>query len=225
MKSRILAAAAALSTLVAAPQADWPAYGGGPAGTRYSPLKQIDRSNVSKLEVAWTYDTADGPGDPQTQPIVVNGVLYGLTPKHKLIALDAATGKLLWRFDSGIAGRGANRSVVYWGEGRDQRIFTSVQSFIYAVDARTGKAIPSFGKDGRIDLRENLGRDPEKQSVVLTSPGVIYKDLLILGGRLPEALPAPPGDIRAYDVRTGKLRWQFHTIPHPGEFGYQTWPK
>ena len=225
MNSRIFAAALVCTGLGMAQQTDWPGYGGGPAGTRYSALKQIDRTNVSKLEVAWTYDTADGPGDPQTQPIMVDGVLYGLTPKHKLIALDARTGKLLWQFDSGIAGRGANRSVVYWGEGEDRRIFTSIQSFVYAVDARSGKPIGSFGKAGRIDLREGLGRDPEKQSVVLTSPGVIYKDLLIMGGRLPEALPAPPGDIRAYDVRTGKLRWQFHTIPHPGEFGYETWPK
>jgi quinoprotein glucose dehydrogenase len=214
-----------LVSQLAAQQTDWPAYGGGPAGIRYSTLKQIDRANVARLEVAWSYDTADGPGDPQTQPIVVDGVLYGLTPKHKLVALDAATGKRLWIFDSGIAGRGANRSVVYWAAGEDRRIFASLQSFIYAVDARTGRVIPTFGKDGRIDLREDLGRDPAKQSVVLTSPGVIFKDLLITGGRLPEALPAPPGDIRAFDVRTGKLRWQFHTIPHPGEFGYETWPK
>lgn len=232
MNFRFLAATAVVFPLafqLTAQQTDWPAYGGGPAETRYSPLRQINRQNVTKLQVAWTYDTADGPGDPQTQPIVVQGVLYGLTPKHKLIALNAATGKLLWQFDSGIAGRGANRSVVYWagegGEEADRRIFVSAQHFIYAVNAVTGKAIATFGNAGRIDLRENLGRDPQLQSVALTSPGIIYKDLLIMGGRLPEALPAPPGDIRAYDVRTGKLRWQFHTIPHPGEFGYETWPK
>jgi quinoprotein glucose dehydrogenase len=204
---------------------NWPAYGGGPAETRYSDLKQINRSNVAKLKIAWTYDTADGAGDPQTQPIMVDGVLFGLTPKHKLIALDAATGRLKWRFDSGIQGRGANRSIVYWSAGADARIFAAVQSFVYAVDARTGKVISSFGKGGRIDLREDLGRDPEKQSIVETSPGIIYKDLLIVGGRNPEELPAPPGDIRAYDVRTGKLQWTFHTIPHPGEPGYETWPK
>jgi len=205
------------------PSQDWPLYGGA-GQTRYSPLKQINRSNVARLQVAWTYDTADGPNASQTQPIVVNGVLYGLTPWHKAIALDAATGKLLWRFDSGIEGRGPNRGVTYWSEGAEQRIFAAVQSYVYALDARTGKSIPSFGNNGRIDLRQDLGRDPEKQSIVLTSPGVIYKDLLILGDRTPEALPAPPGDIRAYDVRTGKLRWSFHTIPHPGEFGYETWP-
>jgi quinoprotein glucose dehydrogenase len=115
--------------------------------------------------------------------------------------------------------------MTYWANGSDQRIFAGVQQYLYALDARTGKPIPSFGREGRIDMREDLGRDPEKQSMVLTTPGVIYKDLLIIGGRAAESLPASPGDIRAYDVRTGKLRWSFHTIPHPGEFGYQTWPK
>ncbi len=204
---------------------DWPAYGGGPLDIRYSDLKQINRSNVARLQVAWTFNTADGPGDPQTQPIVVDGVLFGLTPKHKVIALHAGTGKILWTFDSGIPGRGPNRSVVYWTDGENARIFAAIQNFVYALDAHTGKAIREFGKDGRIDLREGLGRNPEDQSIVLTSPGVIYKDFLIVGGRTPEALPAPTGDIRAFDVRTGKLRWSFHTIPHPGEVGYETWPK
>jgi quinoprotein glucose dehydrogenase len=205
------------------PRHDWPIYGGA-GQTRYSALKQINRSNVAKLKVAWTYDTDDGPNASQTHPIVVNGVLYGVTPSHKTVALDARTGKILWRFDSGIAGRGPNRGVTYWSSGSDARIFASVQSFLYALNAKTGEPITGFGNGGRIDLRENLGREPQKQSVVMTTPGVIYKDLLILGDRTPEALPAPPGDIRAYDVRTGKLRWSFHTIPHPGEFGYATWP-
>ena len=221
---RTLLLFAAFSVLCAADR-DWPAYGGGPSGIRYSDLKQINRANVNQLAVAWTYDTADGTGDPQTQPILVVGVLYGLTPRHKAIALDGSTGKLLWTFDSGIAGRGPNRSVIYWTDGKTPRLFVAVQSYLYALDARTGKPIPDFGNAGRIDLREGLGRDPEKQSIILTSPGIIYKDLLIVGGRTPEALPAPTGDIRAFDVRTGKLRWSFHTIPHPGEFGYDSWPK
>jgi quinoprotein glucose dehydrogenase len=206
-------------------QTDWPAYGGGAEDIRYSDLKQINRTNVASLQVAWSYDTSDGAGDPQTQPIVIDGVLFGLTPKHKVVALDAATGKLLWRFDSGMEGRGANRGLVYWAAGDDRRIFASIRSFVYALDARTGKAITAFGQDGRIDLREDLGRDPAKQSIVLTSPGIVYKDLLIVGDRTPEALPAPRGDIRAYDVHSGRLRWSFHTIPHPGETGYSTWPK
>jgi quinoprotein glucose dehydrogenase len=210
--------------LFAAERHDWPAYGGGPADTRYSDLRQINRSNVKRLAVAWQYDTADGSGDPQTQPILVDGVLFGLTPRHKAIALDGATGKLLWTFDSGIVGRGPNRSLVYWTDGKQARLFAAVQSYVYALDPHTGKTIPEFGREGRIDLREGLGRDPAKQSIILTSPGVIYKDLLIVGGREPEALPSPAGDIRAFDVHTGKLRWIFHTIPHPGEFGYDTWP-
>ena len=204
---------------------DWRAYGGGPTDIRYSSLKQIHRSNVSQLKVAWTYNTMDGPGATQTEPIMVNGVLYGVTPKHRIIALDAATGNLLWKFDSGITGRGPNRGVVYWASGENRRIFGAVQSYLYALDARTGQPIKSFGRDGRIDLREGLGRDPTKQSIVLTSPGIIYQDLIIVGDRTPESLPAPPGDIRAYDVRSGAIRWVFHTIPHPGEYGYDTWPK
>src|SRR5580692_7968803 len=132
-----------------AQSSNWPAYGGGPEETRYSKLKQIDRSNVARLRIAWSFDTADGPGNPETQPIMVDGVVFGLTPKHKVVALDAASGKLLWRFDCGIVGRGANRSVVYWASGDDRRLFAAVHSFIYGLDARTGKIISSFGKDGR----------------------------------------------------------------------------
>lgn len=220
----ILPIAVALSPLSAATH-DWPAYGGGAADIRYSDLRQINRANVKRLVVAWQYDTADGAGDPQTQPILVDGVLFGLTPRHKAIAVDGSTGKLLWTFDSGVAGRGANRSLVYWTDGKQARLFAAVQSYVYALDPHTGKVAGEFGKEGRIDLREGLGRDPAKQSIVLTSPGVIYKDLLIVGGRTPEALPSPLGDIRAFDVHSGKLRWSFHTIPHPGEFGYDTWPK
>lgn len=200
-------------------------YGGGAEGSRYSPLKQINRSNVQRLEIAWTYEAADGAGDSQNQPVVSDGILYGVTAKHKVFALDAATGKQLWSFDSGIAGRGPNRGVSIWSSGKEKRIFAAGQSFVYALDATTGKPIPSFGADGRIDLREGLGRDPAKLSIALTTPGVVYKDLLIVSGRMPESLPSPPGDIRAFDVRTGKLRWSFHTVPRPGEFGYDTWPK
>jgi quinoprotein glucose dehydrogenase len=202
---------------------DWPAYGGASANTHYSDLAQINRSNVKQLAVAWSFDTGE-QGGLQTSPIIVEGVLYGITPTQKVFALDAASGKLLWKFDSGIKGMQPDRGLAYWSSEKDKRVLVGVMNFLYALDANTGKPIARFGKDGRIDLRGDLGRTPERQSVALTSPGIVYKDVIIVGGRNPETLPAAPGDVRAYDVRTGKLRWSFHTIPHPGEFGYETWP-
>ena len=203
---------------------DWPAYSGGPANIHYSPQAQINRSNVKQLEIAWTFDTGE-QGGLQTSPIIVGGVLYGITPTQNVFALNAATGKLLWKFNPGINGTQPDRGLAYWSSQKDKRILVGIMYFLYALDAATGKPVPSFGNRGRVDLREDLGRNPESQSVVLTTPGIVYKDLIIVGGRNPETLPAPPGDIRAYDVRTGKLRWSFHTIPRRGEFGYETWPK
>src|SRR5437899_3338994 len=205
-------------------QQDWPTYGGAPENNHYSPLAQINRDNVKRLAVSWSFDTGEA-GGLQTSPIIVGGILYGLTPTQKVFALDAANGKQLWSFDPGIIGTQPNRGLAYWSDGKDKRILVGVMNFLYALDAASGKPIPAFGTQGRIDLRENLGREPaSSQSVYLTTPGIIYKDLVIVGGRNPETLPAPPGDIRAYDVRTGKLRWSFHTIPRPGELGYATWP-
>jgi quinoprotein glucose dehydrogenase len=202
----------------------WPAYGGGPEQIRYSALVQINLSNVHQLQVAWTFDSGE-TGGLQTNPIVVDGVLYTTTPKHKVVALDAASGALRWKFDSNIESQGPNRGLTYWADGEDRRIFTGQGSFVYALEARSGKPVAAFGRDGRIDLREELGRPAETQNIRLTSHGIIYKDMLIVGGRVSEGLPASPGHIRAYDVRSGKLRWTFNTIPHPGEFGYETWPK
>ncbi|HET7220566.1 MAG TPA: PQQ-binding-like beta-propeller repeat protein [Vicinamibacterales bacterium] len=222
----ILPAANAAAPQPAAPRryTTWSAYGGTTDQIRYSTLRQINRRNVKQLQIAWTYDSGE-TGGLQTQPVVADGVLYAYTPSHKAFALRADTGELLWTFDSGIKGQGANRGVMYWTSGTDRRVFAAVDQYLYALDAATGKPIPTFGTDGRIDLRRDLGRDPEKQSVRLTSPGVVYKDLLILGGRVSEGLPASPGDIRAYSAKTGELRWSFHTIPHPGEEGYETWSK
>lgn len=203
---------------------DWPIYGGTPDNNHFSPLTQINRKNVKRLRVAWRFDTEES-GGLQTSPIIVNGVLYGLTPSQKVFALDAATGALLWKFDSGIRGTQPDRGLAYWADGKDRRIVVGIMNFVYAIDASSGKPIASFGKDGRIDLRENLDREPAEQSIYVTSPAVIYKDLMIVGGREAETLPASYGDVRAYDVRSGKLRWTFHTIPRPGEFGYDTWPK
>src|ERR1035441_6067800 len=212
-------------------QQDWKVYAGNAAGTRYSTLKQINRKNAASLQVAWTYDTGDGfaGSEMQCNPIVVDGVLYATTPKLRVIALDAATGKLRWSFDpfasEKVIGKSRNRGVTYWSDGKASRVFVVARNYLYAVDAVTGKSIASFGDNGRVDLRQGLGRDPQGISISATTPGIIYHDLLILGSILPETLPAAPGDIRAFDVRTGKVQWTFHTLPHPGEFGYETWPK
>jgi glucose dehydrogenase len=203
---------------------DWPVYGGQPTNQHYSSLTQINRDNVKKLKVAWTYDTGE-EGGLETSPLIVGRTLYAYTPSQKVIALDAVTGKLLWKFDSGIKAEQPARGVAYWTDGKEGRILAGVMNYLYALDPKTGKPIPSFGEEGRVDLRKNLRGDYQAQSIALTTPGIVYKDLIIVGGEMPETLPAPPGDIRAFDVRTGALRWSFHTIPHPGEFGYETWPK
>jgi quinoprotein glucose dehydrogenase len=204
---------------------DWPAYGGDPGGTRYSTLTQINRSNVDRLRMAWQFDPGDAQpnGRFQAQPIVVNGILYSVTPGGSVVALDGETGKLKWSWKSGE--RTSVRGLTYWTDGKEQRLLAAFGRYIYAIDVASGKPFPEFGRGGRIDLHYDLDRDPEQQSVSLTTPGVIYKDLYIVGGRTSEGLPASYGDIRAYDVRTGKLRWTFHTIPRPGEYGYETWPK
>lgn len=209
---------------------EWSVYGGGPDSIRYSSLEQINRENVKRLQVAWIFDSGDAfpESEMQCNPIVVNEVLYATTPKLNVVALDAAIGKLLWRFDPNqgrkVFEKMRNRGVTYWADGKDQRIFIAVRQFLYSLDAKTGKPVHAFGDSGHIDLRDDLGREP-RNWVTLTSPPIIYKDLLIVGSTMSETLPASPGDIRAYDVRNGKLRWSFHTIPHPGELGHDTWPK
>ena len=210
--------------LATATSLDWPVYGGQAAGDHYSSLSQINRKNVQKLQVAWKFDAGE-EGGLETSPIVVGRVLYAYTATQKVVALDAASGKLIWKFDSGIVGKNPVRGLSYWTDGKQSRIFAPVTNFLYALDAHTGKPIPDFAEGGRIDLRKDLPGDYQSVSIAMTSPGIVYKDLIIVGGRNPETYPSPPGDIRAFDVHTGELRWRFHTIPHPGEFGNETWPK
>ncbi|MBA3441754.1 MAG: PQQ-binding-like beta-propeller repeat protein [Pyrinomonadaceae bacterium] len=210
---------------------EWKMFGGGPENIHYSKLRQINRENVSNLEVAWSYDTNDAfPGaEMQCNPVIVGGVLYATSPKLRVIALDAATGGLRWSFDPNEGkkplGKVRNRGVTYWEAGDDKRIYFAFRHLLYALDAKTGKPVSSFGEAGSVDLREGLGRDPKEMTITISTPGVVYKDVLIVGSLVSEGLPAAPGFIRAFDLRTGKLRWTFRTIPNPGEFGYETWPK
>jgi quinoprotein glucose dehydrogenase len=219
---------------VAQTQADpyrtWQVVGGATDNIHYSKLSQINRDNVHSLEVAWRFDSKDEhpKSEMECNPIVVDGIMYATTPNGDVVALDAATGTLHWRFDAneglGNIGKVRNRGVTYWSEGSDRRIFVGVRQYLYSLDAQTGKPVAAFGKNGRIDLRVGLGRDPLNW-VTMTSPAAVYKDLVIVGGAMGEVLPDSPGDIRAFDARNGSVRWVFHTIPHPGEFGYETWPK
>jgi quinoprotein glucose dehydrogenase len=210
---------------------NWVAIGGGPGSLHYSKLRQINRENVKNLKVAWTFDTGDAGNrtDFESTPLEVDGVFYLISRTIKLFALDAATGKQLWMLDPleghKVGGNMRNRGISYWSDGKEARLFVTIKQYLYAVDAKTGNLIDSFGDYGKVDLSKGLGHDGEGLFISMSSPGTIYKDLLVCGSWMAEQLPAMPGDIRAYDVHTGQIRWQFHTIPHPGEPGFETWPK
>ena len=206
----------------------WEAFGGGPGNIHYSSLTQINTKNVQQLKVAWTYESKDEyqGSDIQCNPIVVDGVMYATTPKLRLVALDAATGKEIWSFD-GLKGQRPNhknRGLMHWTDGKESRIFFPLGYELLSINAKTGQLDPGFGKEGKVDMRVAFDRPLDQLTISVPTPGAIYKDLIILGSSVPEQLPATPGDIRAYDVRTGKLRWTFHTVPRPGEPGYETWP-
>lgn len=203
---------------------DWAEYLGGPDRNHFSGLTQITRENVSQLKVAWTYTMPDS-GQTQVNPIIVDGILYGVTPAVQAFALDAATGKQLWLFgDKSQSGTNTSRGVSYWADRDDKRIMHAVGTYLYAINANTGKVIESFGDKGRIDLHTGLSESAQNKYMVSNTPGTIFEDLIIMPLRLSEEADAAPGDIRAFNVRTGKLVWTFHTIPHPGEFGYETFP-
>jgi len=201
----------------------WTGYGNGADNSRYFASRQIDKSNVARLEAAWTYPF----GETGSSPIVVRGVIYGRGRNGSLVAVDAKTGKELWVRErmNGMTSRGMN----YWetAGGRDQRLIFAMDSLLQELDAKTGKPILSFGTNGVVDLRAGIdGRDPATIGAIQsTIPGEVFENLVILGSATGEGYMSPPGDIRAYDVLTGRLVWTFHTVPHPGEFGYDTWPK
>jgi quinoprotein glucose dehydrogenase len=221
---------------------NWSVYGGTKDALHYSSLKQIDTNNVAQLKVAWVYHTGDADTSIKTQiecnPIIVDSIMYATSAKLKLLALNAATGKLKWIFDPVIAlatdslpssqlaavFSNACRGVSYWTDGKnDQRIFYSVGYYLVCVDANSGRLVKTFGNNGRIDLHDGFGRDVKDLFITSTTPGTIYKNLLILGSRVAEDATAAPGDIRAFNVISGKQEWIFHTIPHPGEYGYDDW--
>ena len=218
------------------PYTDWSVYLGDNTSSHYSRLGSINRDNVADLELAWSYSTNDADTSGRTQiqcnPIIVDTVLYGTSPRLAVFALNAATGDELWFFDPFEAGavqegRGINRGVAYWGGDDDHsaRVMMVAGARLFALDADTGAPIESFGEAGSVDLRQGLDRDVTGLSVTARTPGIIYKHLLIQGSSLSEGIQSAPGHIRAYDLRTGDIEWIFHTIPHPGEFGYETWPE
>lgn len=211
------------------PYATWSVYRGDQSNSAFSSLEQINKENVNKLQVAWIYHTGDGDSRSamQCNPVIVNGFMYVTSPKLKVIALDPKSGTEVWKFDpfANTTASGVNRGITYWENGDDKRIFLVAGSYLYAIHADSGTVVKNFGTGGKIDLREGLGREPAKLAVTATTPGTIYKDLILQGTMVGEGYDAAPGFVRAYDVRTGKTVWTFHTIPQPGEYGYDTWPK
>ena len=217
------------------PYKEWTVYGGTKDRIQYSALSQIDTTNVRHLQVAWIFNTKDAERSSQIQvnPIIIDGVLYGVSPRLKLFALDAVTGKEKWQFDpfsdatnSDKKKHGVNicRGIAFYNGGdHDRLIFYTAGSSLYSINVDTGMPVRAFGNNGSVDLHNDLGRDVEELFITATSPGIIYKDLIIIGSFVSELAAAAPGHIRAYDVHTGKLRWIFHTIPHPGEEGFDTW--
>jgi glucose dehydrogenase len=203
------------------PQREWRDYGGSPDSSRFVAATQISVSNVQQLEVAWAYEA----GATDFNPIVARGVVYGRGPKGSFVALDAATGKQIWSH-KGVEGFNS-RGVNYWEsrDGTDRRLIFSANNMLEEIDAQTGQSIASFSVNGRVDLRVGLDRDAETVDQQSRIPGRVFENLLILGSATNQEYASAPGDIRAFDVRTGALVWTFHTVPRPGEFGYDTWPE
>ncbi len=210
----------------------WTSYKADATSSSYSPLKQINKENVHQLRLAWTFEPNDAMegsrfGASQSNPIIVDGVMYTSSARHRIYAIDAATGKQIWSFDpfNGGPGGGSFRGVTWWEEGNDKRILFTGGDNLFALNAETGQPITSFGTNGKVSMNVGIRDDSSVISVKPTSPGIIYKDLLIIGNEVSELYGAQPGYVRAYNVKTGRLTWTFHTIPKPGETGYETWPK
>jgi quinoprotein glucose dehydrogenase len=211
---------------------NWTMYKADYASSSYSDLHQIDTKNVRALKLAWTFHPNDAmpgsrPANSECNPIVIDGVLYATSARHRVYAVSAESGLLIWSYDpfAGGQGGGVSRGVTYWEDGDDKRILFTGGDQLFALDARTGKPIPSFGNAGKVSMNNGVRDDPTTISIIPTSPGIVYRDLLIIGNEVSELYGAQPGYIRAYNIRTGRLEWTFHTIPKPGEDGYDTWPE
>lgn len=203
---------------------NWPYYLGGQDRNHFSTLNQINFENIDSLKVAWIYDNPDS-GQIQTNPLIVDGVLYGVSPTVQAFALNAATGKEIWRFQDSLKHwASTSRGISYWEDGEDKRILYTVGPNLWAINAKTGKTIVSFGDSGKVNLNTGLPEIAQDKFIISNTPGAVFKDLIVMPLRLSEGEDAAPGDIRAFNVRTGKLVWSFHTIPYPGEEGYETFP-
>ncbi len=217
---------------------EWRSYGGDAGGTKYSPLDQINKKNVARLQQAWVYDTgdvSDGTSYPtrsafEATPLVVDGVMYVSTPFCRLVALDPETGTKLWDFDPQIdktmrLNLFVSRGVAYWRSGEHKRIFLGdLEGRLFSIDAASGKPDPQFGRNGRLDLKEGVSEKGVRGEYSLTSPVAVCGDAVIAGGLVTDGVPhGPSGDVRAFDARSGKLLWRFHSVPRPGEVGNETW--
>ena len=212
---------------------DWRHYGGDAGATRFSPLEQIKPANAAKLKPAWNHRCGDASARPATTiectPLVIGGTMYLTTPRVQVRALNAATGEPLWNFDppgGTPRGRGVNRGVTWFEDGKDRRVFAAIQDKLYCLNPKTGEPIRNFGDNGVVDLAAQFDCDMDRLTFRVTSPAVVFEDTIVVGGGGGEGpRPEAPGHVRGYDIYTGKRKWIFHTIPHPGEFGYDTWPK
>ena len=211
---------------------DWPAYLGDKGVSHYSLLSQINKDNVAKLQRAWEFDggatSLNNRSMIQCNPLIIDGILYGTSATLEVFALNAGTGEKIWTYipdKNYIVARGLNRGLAFWEDGQHKKLFFASGEHLVALDPINGKLIPTFGKDGVVNLTKGLGRDVDGFRFHMNTPGVIYKDLYIVGGKVSETIDPVPGHIRAYDVHTGEIKWIFHTIPHPGEYGYETWPE
>ncbi len=201
----------------------WSSYLGDPGRSHYSTLSQITKENAKELKVAWSYEAADW-GQMQMNPLVVDSILYGVTAALRVVALNSESGKEIWQFgDSVKVWHSTSRGLSYWEKGKDKRILVTRGPDLFALNALTGKPIPSFGDNGKIDMRSGMLESAKEKFVISNTPGTIYKDIIVMPLRLSEGVGAAPGDVMAFNVITGKLEWVFHTIPHPGEEGYETW--